>query len=203
MIELKDLLVGAGSKHTEHALSVAIDDGNSVLFCGSDAHLRHALIFTLCGLQPSASGYVSYKGEWITAQSAPFLRRLMHVGYVPATTPSPHATLREMAHLHRAEQGKRALPSEEALIDLWQQGGIEVGLIDTPSEAIDPTLVQVALTQEALWLQKRVVLAEEVGSEEQARWLQRMTAEGRLVIATASDDRYAAYFDNKINLEEK
>lgn len=201
MIELKDVYIHCDGDSLISNLSVWVDDGCSLLVYGGSAIQRQCLTEALLGIRPVAEGYLTYDGEVFTTAAARYLRS--SIGYVPARAPEPQVSLRQMADRFVQLGAFRRFRKElNGLTQLWQTAGITATIADAACATLSAEELQTGMLCIAQWLNKKVVIVDDIASPKTAQILREMATTGTLVIATAEDNILAEYFDNNINLDK-
>ena len=201
MIELKDVYIHCNEGSEISNLSVWVDDGCSLLVYGGNAAKRKCLTEALLGVRPVKDGYLTYDGEIFTAAAARYLRS--SIGYIPASAPEPQISLQQMAdrfvHLNAFRRFRKEL---NGLTQLWQTAGITAPMTEAACGTLTTADMQTGMLCIARWLNKKVVIIDNIVSPKTAQILREMVTGDTVAIATAPGNSLAEYFDNNINLEK-
>lgn len=201
MLELNDVSIVVGGSPRLSALSLLLADGQSLLFTGADKALRSAVVQTLLGLKPVAGGHVLIDGERVTPTSAPCFRS--QTAYVPASGHWPDETVHGLVdRLCRLRHHAATVPSHEALRGEWQAMGLGADVADKRIGELAEETRQLLMLAVARLMGKQRVLVEEVSTPRVAEVLRQLAAEGRLVVATASDSGVAGGFSQRMDLNK-
>ncbi|MGM9700541.1 MAG: ATP-binding cassette domain-containing protein [Prevotella sp.] len=201
MLELNDVFIVVGGSRRLSALSLLLADGQSLLLTGADEAVRSAVVQAMLGLKPVAGGHVLIDGERVTPTSAPCFRS--QTAYVPSSGQWPDDTVHDLVdRLCRLRHHAATAPSPGALRKEWEAMGVEADVSDKRVGELSEETRQLLMLAVARLMGKQRVLVEEVSTPRVSEVLRQLAAEGRLVVATASDSGVADGFSQHMDLDK-
>lgn len=171
MLKVDSIDVGYGDFHVLHGVSLMVPDGSAVGVVGQNGHGKSTLLQALCGVIPTRSGKVWFKGEDVTHLDTPqrverglayiaedrrlfgdmsVMENLLLGAYLPRCRKTRFDRLEQIFALYprlaeRKHQLARTLSGGEAQMLALGRGlmtGADCLAIDEPSLGLSPKLTQ-------------------------------------------------------------
>lgn len=203
MLELKDVCLNLGGRKLADKLSTGVNAGETLGIIGPAGSGKTALLRAIMGLQPVESGYISVDGELVTAGSAGYFRQMM--AYVPQNLALPYDKVAEMVNdLIGLETNRTSGYTQALLLREWEHLGIDKAVLEASFTEVGEAQLRLILLTVLQLLGKQIFLVDTPAAgydlEITLDYLRGIARRGCAVVIMARDDRYAEYFDNRINL---
>lgn len=198
MLEYKNVSIRLESGTLSAPLSLIMRPGMSACLQGDSGKGKSSLLRATLGLHPLSDGFITFDGELVTPGAASYFRNMM--AYIPQDLPQNELTVREIIYYIIKLRANAAKSIDiKAIIEAAQKAGVGQDVWDKRSDNIDPALLQQILLVTTTFLQRKIVLIDNiVASPVAEQVIGVLKAGGAEIIYTCRENHIAC--DQVINL---
>lgn len=197
MLEIKNgTLSGVEHPATVADINLVVDAGEMLCIYAWSSDKRQAIVYTLLGLQPLKSGFMSVDGDVIDERSAAYYRS--HTAFVPRDLRLPFKTVGEtMQAMMTVDKDltKGTIESE------WRKVGIADGLWNALVEHIGQDILQQMMIVIAVMRgcnHMIIDLLPGAMTPEMMDYLRQYTASGGLIVIATDDEEVKGQCDKSL-----
>lgn len=196
MLEYKNVSIPLSEDHSSEPLTLVMRPGLTVCLQGKAGVGKSQLLLATLGLHPISQGFITFDGELVTVDSAPYFRNTM--AYVPQDLPRGKMKTIELLDETTCLKESGRL-DRKGIVEEARQYGIGPDVWNAATSELDDETLQIILLLVAKSLGRKVILVDNIfASETISGIIAQLAEQGAEVLYTCRTNHLAC--DKIVNL---